>query len=100
MKSPESQIYYKCGAKLKRGRTIQYIEFTDGYATRQVEEYQDENQWFSCGQDSNLRDKIRMCDRPISSIKVKDENIIDSIEFEIVWESANNWKIANSLVSA
>jgi hypothetical protein len=94
-----SKIYYKCGAKLKRGRIIQYIEFTDGYATRQVEEYQDKNEWFFCGKDSSLRDKIRMCDQPISSIEVKDENTIDSTEFETAWDAANSWKI-NNLVSA
>ena len=100
MKSSEAQIYYKCAAKLKRGRMVQYIEFTDGYATRQVEEYQDENEWFFCGKDSSLRDKIRMCDQPISAIKVKDENIIGAIEFETAWEAANDWKIANKLVNA
>ena len=41
-----------------------------------------------------------MCDQPISAIKVKDENIIDGIEFETAWESANDWKIANKLVNA
>ena len=79
---------------------VQYIEFTDGYATRQVEEYQDENEWFFCGKNSSPRDKIRMCDQPISAIKVKDENIIDAIEFQTAWEAANDWKIVNKLVNA
>ena len=97
MKSSEAQIYYKCAAKLKRGRMVQYIEFTGDWASRQVEEYPDGNEWFFCDAESSFKDKLRMCDQPLSRIKLKEKDIVDRPEFEKAWESANNWKISNNL---
>ena len=93
----QESIYFKLTVEQPGARIIQYIEFADGWANRQVEEYPDENEWFFCGNDSSVKDKLRMCDQPLSRIKLKDKYLIDRSEVERAWESANNWKIANTL---
>ena len=97
MQELDTYKYCKFEAILTRGRICQYIEFTDDWATRQVEEFPDDNEWFFCGADSSQRDKLRVCDRPFSAINIKEEHVIDRSEFQKAWAAANNWKIANTL---
>ena len=97
MKEISKQQYYRFSAKLTRGQIVQYLEFTDGWASRQVDEFPDRHEWFFCGLESSKLDRLRMCDQPLSAINVKEEHTIDRAEFERAWESANNWKIANAL---
>ena len=89
--------YCKFTVEQPGARIIQYIEFTGDWASRQVEEYPDENEWFFCDAESSFKDKLRMCDQPLSRIKLKEKDIVDRPEFERAWESANNWKISNYL---
>ena len=97
MNDRETAKYCKFAVKQPGARIFQYIEFIDDWASRQIEEYPDEDEWFFCGSESSVKDKLRMCDKPLSRIKLKEENISDRSEFERAWESANNWKIANTL---
>ena len=98
MNEVDTPKYCKFEAILRRGRIFQYIEFTNDWATRQVEEYPDDHEWFCCGLESNKLDRLRMCDQPLSVINVQQKHIIDRAEFERAWESANNWKVANTLL--
>ena len=97
MKEIGKQQYYKFSAKLTRGRIVQYLEFTDGWASRQVDEYADRNEWFFCSLESSKLDRLRMCDQPLSAISAKEEHIIDRSEFERAWDAANNWQIVSNL---
>ena len=97
MSNQETAKYCKFTVKKPGARIFQYIEFIDDWATRQIEEYPDENEWFFCNSESSVKDKLRMCDKPLSRIKLKDDNVSDRTEFETAWEAANNWKIVNAL---
>jgi hypothetical protein len=96
MNNQETAKYCKFTVKQPGARIVQYIEFIDDWATRQIEEYPDEYEWFFCGSESSVKDKLRMCDKPLSRIKLKEENVIDLFEFERAWEAANSWKNTNT----
>ena len=98
MNDRETSEYCKFTVKQPGARIVQYIEFIDNWANRQIEEYPDEDEWFFCGSESSVKDKLRMCDKPLSRIKLKEENIIDRSEFEQAWEAANKWKVTKTFV--
>lgn len=81
--------YYKFVAEMTKGTKIQYIEFTDGWATRQAEKYVDKDDWLLYDSKKGIKDKIWMCDQHVSMLKNCAENIIEPSEFLGIWEKAN-----------
>jgi hypothetical protein len=88
--------YCKFTVDLPGKRIVQYIEFIDDWANRQVEQYPDKQEWFFCGDESSMKDKLRMCDRPLSRLKIKEEHMIERHEFEEAWEKAK-WKFHHNM---
>lgn len=79
--------YFKRQCDAGLGLGCCYNEFTDGWATRQVESYG--SRWFSSF-NSEYHEELgpALCDQPLESLEFAPEDEISREEFESVWAKA------------
>jgi hypothetical protein len=79
--------YYIFKKKLRQGAVMDYVEFEDDWAIRQVR-YCDGEWKYADASDPDNIDNSFVCDQPLSEMDIKDENLIDVSKFNWAWDQA------------